>query len=83
MRDCSGSSISDGNGPSPTRVTYAFATPMTVSMRVGPMPEPMAAPAAVGFDGDDVKLCYNPGEGDRPAKFDGSKAHLFVLKKAK
>ena len=50
MRAWSGPSISDGNGPSPTRVTYAFATPMTLSIRVGPIPIPIAALAAIGFD---------------------------------
>ena len=46
----SGSSISVGNGPSPTRVTYAFATPRTASIRVGPIPMPVAAAPAIGFD---------------------------------
>ena len=36
-----------GNGPSPTRVTYAFATPTTRSIRVGPTPDPVHAPPAV------------------------------------
>jgi hypothetical protein len=39
-----------GRGPSPTRVVYAFTTPMTASIAVGPMPVPVAAPAAVVFD---------------------------------
>ena len=34
----------------PTRVVYAFATPITPSMSVGPMPVPMQAPPAVGCD---------------------------------
>ena len=42
--------ISDGNGPSPTRVTYALDTPSTRSIRVGPTPTPVAAPEAIGFD---------------------------------
>ena len=42
------SKSSVGNGPSPTRVVYALATPMTWSMRVGPTPAPVqAAPAIV------------------------------------
>ena len=45
-----GPAISDGNGPSPTRVTYALETPSTRSIRVGPMPTPVAAPDAIGFD---------------------------------
>ena len=54
-----------------------------MEMTKSPFGGGMKAKGIIGFDGDDVKLCYNPGEGDRPAKFDGSKAHLFVLKKAK
>jgi hypothetical protein len=42
--------ISLGNGPSPTRVTYAFETPSTSSIRCGPMPKLTAAPAAIGLD---------------------------------
>ncbi len=38
-RSWSGPTISLGNGPSPTRVTYAFATPSTSSMRFGPIPK--------------------------------------------
>ena len=44
------SSSSVGNGPSPTRVVYALATPTTRSMRVGPTPEPVSAPPAVGLE---------------------------------
>ena len=54
----SGPSISVGNGPAPTRVTYAFATPMTESMRVGPIPVPTAAPPATV--GDEVTKGYVP-----------------------
>ena len=39
-----------GNGPDPTRVVYALRMPITVAIRVGPMPEPALAPPAVGFD---------------------------------
>src|SRR5262249_56669728 len=52
------SNNSVGNGPEPTRVVYAFKMPSTVVMRVGPMPEPTAAPPAVGFD--DVTKGYVP-----------------------
>jgi hypothetical protein len=31
-------------------VTYAFATPRTRSILVGPIPIPVAAPDAIGFD---------------------------------
>jgi len=54
-----------------------------MEMTKSPFGGGMKAKGIIAFDGDDVKLCYNPGEGDRPAKFDGSKNHLFVLKKAK
>ena len=47
-RSWPGPSISVGKGPSPTRVTYAFATPMIASIRFGPIPTPTAAaPATV------------------------------------
>ena len=49
-RCCASPSISLGNGPSPTRVTYAFETPRTSSIRCGPMPKLTAAPAAIGLD---------------------------------
>src|SRR6185312_10708430 len=41
-------SSSVGNGPAPTRVVYALTMPMTVVIRVGPIPEPAQAPPAVG-----------------------------------
>jgi hypothetical protein len=31
-------------------VTYAFATPSTLSIRFGPIPSPVAAAPASGFD---------------------------------
>ena len=36
--------------------------------------------------GDQMRICYNPGEGDAPKTFEakeGSKVHLFVLKRSK
>src|ERR1035441_3901335 len=42
--------ISVGNGPSPTRVTYALVTEITVPIFVGPTPVPVAAPPAVAED---------------------------------
>src|ERR671933_1313517 len=44
------SNSSVGNGPEPTRVVYALRIPTTRLIRVGPIPEPTAAPPAVGFD---------------------------------
>ena len=64
----------------------AKASPAAIDMEMGKSPvggEGTKAKGIVEFDGDDLKLCYNPGEGDRPTKFDGAKAHYFVLKKAK
>src|SRR4051812_40107239 len=53
------SSVSSvGNGPDPTRVTYALATPTTRSMWRGPTPAPVQAPPATGFD--DVTNGYVP-----------------------
>jgi uncharacterized protein (TIGR03067 family) len=55
-----------------------------MTMTKSPFNMELKAKGIIAFDGDDVKLCYNPTEGgDRPDKFDGSKNHLFVLKKAK
>src|SRR5699024_230994 len=47
-----------GNGPSPTRVVYAFVTPTTLSILVGPTPDPMVTPPAIGLD--DVTHGYAP-----------------------
>ena len=43
-------SASDGKGPEPTRVQYAFVIPMIRSMSRGPTPAPTHAPPAIGFD---------------------------------
>ena len=39
-----------GYGPEPTRVEYAFITPMTSSTWSGPIPPPVQAPPATGFE---------------------------------
>jgi hypothetical protein len=44
------SNNSVGNGPSPTLVVYALRIPITRPIRVGPIPDPAAAPPAVGED---------------------------------
>src|SRR6478735_7573018 len=44
------SKSSVGKGPEPTRVVYAFAMPTMRSRRLGPTPEPVAAPPAVADD---------------------------------
>src|SRR5699024_8957739 len=46
------------NGPSPTRVVYAFETPTTFLILVGPTPDPMVTPPAIGLD--DVTNGYVP-----------------------
>ena len=38
---------SEGNGPAPTRVQYALATPTTRPIAVGPRPRPVHAPPAI------------------------------------
>ena len=64
----------------------AKGDPVAIDMESTKSPIPglvgMKARGIIAFDGDDIKLCYTP-TGDRPTKFDGEKAHLFVLKKAK
>src|SRR5919108_5051799 len=50
--------ISVGNGPPPTRVEYALATPSTPWIFVGGTPVPVAAPPAVVDD--DVMYGYVP-----------------------
>ena len=47
-----------GNGPSPTRVVYAFTTPITSPMAFGPTPRPVHTPPIVAFD--DVTYGYVP-----------------------
>src|SRR5439155_23816167 len=47
-----------GNGPSPTRVVYAFATPITPSIARGGMPRPVQTPPVVAFD--EVTYGYVP-----------------------
>src|SRR5690606_41684689 len=44
------SNSSVGNGPEPTRAAYALVTPITWVIRVGGMPVPTQAPAAVGLE---------------------------------
>ena len=63
----------------------AKASPAAIDLEMGKNPvggEGSKAKGIVAVDGEDLKLCY-AAEGDRPTKFDGAKAHYFVLKKAK
>jgi hypothetical protein len=48
LSDSSVSSV--GYGPDPTRVEYAFMTPITSSTWSGPIPPPVHAPPATGFE---------------------------------
>src|SRR5580692_12612154 len=50
--------LSVGNGPEPTRVLYAFETPMMPEIRVGGTPVPMDAPPAEALE--DVTNGYVP-----------------------
>lgn len=61
----------------------AKATPATIDLEItaGPVGEGSKAKGLISLDGEELKLCYSPDE--RPAKFDGEKAFLFVLKKKK
>src|SRR5205823_8971238 len=52
------SSNSVGYGPDPTRVEYAFMTPITSSTWSGPIPPPVQAPPAMGLE--DVTYGYEP-----------------------
>ena len=63
----------------------AKASPANIdlTMTKSPFNMDMKAKGIVAFEGEDVKLCYAPADAERPTKFDGAKAHYFVLKKAK
>jgi uncharacterized protein (TIGR03067 family) len=65
----------------------AKKSPVAVSMKItdGPVGKDSTAEGILELNGDDLKICYAP-EGEAPKKFeakDGSKHHLFVLKRAK
>ena len=47
---CSSVPNSVANGPPPTLVMYALKIPIIVFMFVGPIPKPVHAPPAVGFE---------------------------------
>ena len=79
--------ISMGEGDMHFEFKYTLDTkkdPVAIDMTMTKSPFNMEAKAKgiIAVDGNELKLCYNP-DGDRPTKFDGEKAHLFVLKKAK
>jgi uncharacterized protein (TIGR03067 family) len=61
-------------------------TPVEVDIEIldGPIGKGSTTKGIAELKGDEFKLCYDgTGMGDRPAKFDGEKANLFVLKKKK
>ena len=67
------SDSSVGNGPAPTRVTYAFAMPQTSSMSFGPTPAPTHAAPATGFE--EVTNGYVPWSMSSSAPCAPSKQH--------
>src|SRR3990170_4227959 len=50
IRSARSGAASVGSGPLPTRVVYAFTTPSTASLAVGPIPTPTAPPPAAVLD---------------------------------
>lgn len=54
-----------------------------LEMTESPFGAVMKAKGIVSLEGDEFKLCYHPMGDDRPKKFDGKEAFLFVLKKKK
>lgn len=63
----------------------AKATPATIDLEIteGPIGQGSKSKGIISVDGDEFKLCYSPMGDDRPKKFDGKEAHLFVLKRKK
>lgn len=63
----------------------AKANPATIDLEItdGPVGQGSKSKGIISVDGDELKLCYDPMGGDRPKKFDGKEAHLFVLKRKK
>lgn len=54
-----------------------------LEMTESPFGAGMKAKGIISVDGDDFKLCYMPMGDERPKKFDGKDAFLFVLKRKK
>ena len=63
----------------------AKASPVTIDMEIseGEGGKGMKAKGILELKDDELKLCYDPMGGDRPAKFDGDKAYFFTFKKEK
>ena len=78
--------ISMGEGDMSFEFSYTLDTkvsPVAIDMEMtkSPFNVVMKAKGIISLDGEEMKLCY--GTEDRPAKFDGEKAMLFVMKKKK
>jgi uncharacterized protein (TIGR03067 family) len=61
-------------------------SPVEVDIEIteGPIGKGSTTKGIVELKDDELKLCYDSSTtGDRPAKFDGEKAHYFVFKKKK
>jgi uncharacterized protein (TIGR03067 family) len=63
-------------------------SPVQIAMEItkGPQGEGAKSTGIIELKGDDLKICYPPMGGDTPKEFsakDGSKLHLFVLKRKK
>ncbi len=66
----------------------ASKKPVGIKLKMTESPFGAGAEAVgiIGFDGDELKLCYDPEGKKAPEKFEAkadSKTHLFVLKRAK
>jgi len=61
------------------------ASPATIDLEMteSPFGAGMKAKGIVSLEGDEFKLCYMPMGEERPKKFDGKDAFLFVLKRKK
>lgn len=63
----------------------AKANPVSIDLEItdGPIGVGSKSKGIVSLEGDNLKLCYMPMGDERPSKFDGKEAHLFVLKRKK
>lgn len=61
------------------------ASPAAIDLEIteGPVGQGSKSKGIVSVEGDEFKLCYFPMGDERPKKFDGKEAHLFVLKRKK
>lgn len=61
------------------------ASPVAVDLEIteGPIGQGSKSKGIVSVEGDEFKLCYIPMGDERPKKFEGKEANLFVLKRKK